>query len=31
MDLHGKVEGHVLALLVKEGMFVCGVSQPLLV
>ena len=30
MDLHGKVEGQVLALLVKEGMFVCvcGVSQP---
>ena len=28
MDLHGKVEGHVSALLVKEGMFVCGVSQP---
>ena len=23
MDLYGKVEGQVLALLVKEGMFVC--------
>ena len=31
MDLHGKVEDHVSALLVKEGMFVCDVSQPLLV
>ena len=31
MGLHGKVKGHVLALLVKEGMFVCDVSQPLLV
>ena len=28
MDLYDKVEGHVSALLVKEGMFVCGVSQP---
>ena len=27
MDLHGKVEGHVSALLVKEGMCVCSVSQ----
>ena len=28
MDLHGRLEGQVSALLVKEGMFVCGVSQP---
>ena len=31
MDLYDKVESYVLALLVKEGMFVCDVSQPLLV
>ena len=28
MDLHGRLEGQVSVLLVKEGMFVCGVSQP---
>ena len=28
MDLYGKVEGQMLALLVKEGMFVCNVFQP---
>ena len=28
MDLHGKVESQMSALLVKERMFVCSVSQP---
>ena len=31
MDLYGKVEDHVSALLVKKGMFVYDVSQLLLV